>query len=126
MFGAKHDIKYRLFSCAIMILRFEASALEYSSTVFGVLYTSYECTATVRCVLLVEQACQASRESCCTATLTVRRPTRRASAARAWQSSALATRRSISPSNSRTFARRHASLYTLQSTVYTTGYNSKV
>ena len=54
------------------------------------------------------------------ATHTARRPTRRnASAASAWQSSALATRCSISISNSRTYARRHATLYSLHSTLYT-------
>ena len=45
MFGAKHDIKYRLFSCTIMILRFEASALEYSSTVLSVLYSTLPTSA---------------------------------------------------------------------------------
>ena len=108
----------------LWLLKFKASAIEYSSTILSVLYTSYECAATVRCMLLVAQACRALRESCCTATHTARRPTRRALAASAWQSSALATRRSISPSNFRTFARRHATLYTLQ--VYTICYNFKI
>ena len=105
----------------LCLLRFEASALEYWSTVLSELYTSYEFAATVRCVLLMAQACRALRESCCTATHTARRllgALRRQArgSRRLWQLGARSLRRTLA----------HLPAGTLHSTVYTTGYNSKV
>ena len=115
MFGAKHDIKYRLFSCTIMILRFEASTLEYSSTVLCVLYSTLPTSA------------QLQYDVCCLWRRNVELRGRAPAQLRIPRDAQLGARRrqprgshrlwrSISPSNSRTFARRHATLYSLHST----------